>query len=64
MVEEMSLGVKAPGESKVEHPCREKGGEGRGGGMRHWAPYEMKVSILFFKIQLMLGKGLNGALGG
>ena len=31
----MSLGVKAPGESKAEHPCREKGGGGRGGGMRH-----------------------------
>ena len=28
MIEERSLGVKAPGGSKVEHPCRGTGREG------------------------------------
>ena len=43
MSEERNLGVKAPGESKVEGPCRGTGG--RGGGCFNFV--KMKVLKLF-----------------
>ena len=56
MIEERSLGVKAPVESKLERPF--KGSAGKGVGMAKYATeryifkfVEMKVSKLFFKFK-------------
>ena len=35
IIEERSLGVKDPGESNVERPCRGTGGRGGAGGVIH-----------------------------
>ena len=51
MIEERSLGVKTPVESKIKRPCRGTGGRGVGrDAIRYWAPYsvEMKVLRLIF----------------
>ena len=45
MIEQRSLGVKAPGESKAERLCR--GNWGRGGGWRSTPPSAIYVKTLF-----------------
>ena len=56
MIEERSLGVKAPYESKVARPCKENGrerdGEAEYATERHIFNMEMKVLKPFFKCQL------------
>ena len=50
MADERSLGVKIPGESKVDRPCR---GTGEGGG--HNSNFvETKVLKFFFKSQFFV----------
>ena len=68
MIEERSLVIKPPGESKIGRPCRGTGGEGGGGrnthNERHISNFvDMKVSKLFFYPKIMFRHVSSRALG-